>query len=42
MELRDAGRSALTFLWTVYHQTAEGMPDKFKFAADESWSQAGT
>ena len=40
IELQDPGRSALTFMWTVYHQTAEGMPDKFKFAADETWSKA--
>ena len=41
LELQGPGRSALTFLWTVYHQAAEGMPDKLKFAAEESWSKAG-
>ena len=42
LELHGAGRSALTFLWTVYHQTAGGLPDKLKFTAEESWSKAGS
>lgn len=40
MALSTAGQGVLAFLWSLYHSSAEGMPDKMKFAARDGKSQA--
>jgi hypothetical protein len=38
--LRHPGQSVLSFLWSVYHSAAEGMPNKMKFAVEDRQTQA--
>jgi hypothetical protein len=37
--LRTPGQSALSFLWALYHSSAEGMPNKMKFAFQDNTTQ---
>ena len=39
LSLRHPGQSVLSFLWSVYHSAAEGMPNKMRFTAEDRQTQ---
>ena len=36
---RHPGQSVPSFLWSVYHSAAEGMPNKMRFTAEDRQTQ---